>query len=337
MKEKISAVTGASGHVGYALIKELEARKEDFRILIRSKNKIFDGISCESFFGDVTDPESLLKAFEGVDTVYHLAGVIDIGTGKDDWTREVNVQGTINVVEACKKCGVRRLVYVSSVDILKPLPGNETMTEANSCNLGEVNAGIYAETKAEATRYVLDNGDDNLEVVVVLPGACIGPYDFKVSSAGSMIRLIMRIGIPASLSFGAYNFVDVRDVAKGMIGAAEKGKAGECYLLTGEVISADELIHLVAQRSGRRTPRTKLPLWFVRPLTPLAELFYKISGKTPVFTRTSIDIINRNCNFSYEKAARDFGYNPMSAKQSIGDMVSWIRQTEEHSYKKKKG
>lgn len=335
MKKRNSVVTGASGHIGYALLKELQAKKENFRILIRSNNKIFDGFSCERAFGDVTDPESLEKAFEGADTVYHLAGVIDLGTGNDDWTREVNVQGTINVVQACKKCDVRRLVYVSSVDILKPLPGNETMTEANCCNLNEVNGGIYAQTKAEATRYVLDNADDKLEVVVVLPGACIGPYDFKVSSAGRIVRLIMHYGIPASIAFGAYNFVDVRDVAKGMIGAAHKGTTGECYLLTGVVVSADELIHLVAQSSGRRTPRAKLPLWFVKPFVPLAEVVYKVTGQTPVFTRTSIDIINCNCNFSYGKAANDFGYKPMSAKQSISDTVAWIKSTEEKTHKKK--
>lgn len=336
MNEKIAVITGASGHIGYALIKELEAKKENFRILIRSKNKIFDGISCERAFGDVTDLKSLEKAFEGADTVYHLAGVIDLGTGNNEWTREVNVQGTINVVEACKKSGVRRLIYASSVDILKPLPGNEMMTEAICYNQDEVNDGVYAQTKSEATRYVLDNADDKLEVVVVMPGACIGPYDFKVSSSGRMIRLVMHYGIPASLDFGAYNFVDVRDVAKGMIGAADKGKTGECYLLTGEVITADELIRLVARSSGRRAPRAKLPLWFVKPLAPLAEVFYKVSGQTPFFTRISIDVINRNSNFSYEKATKDFGYNPMGAKQSIKDTVAWIKATEDRPRKNKK-
>ncbi|NLX93578.1 MAG: NAD-dependent epimerase/dehydratase family protein [Clostridiales bacterium] len=161
MSEKIAVITGASGHIGYALIKELEAREEKFRILIRSKNKIFEGIPCESAFGDVTDPKSLEKAFEGADTVYHLAGVIDIGTGNEDLTREVNVQGTINVVEACKKCGVRRLVYASSVDILKALPGNEPMTEEICDSAAEVH-GIYAKTTAEATRYVLEKSGDKL-------------------------------------------------------------------------------------------------------------------------------------------------------------------------------
>jgi dihydroflavonol-4-reductase len=331
MSKKISVVTGASGHIGYALIKELEAIDEHFRILIRSKNKVFEGIPCDEFVGDVTNKESLEKAFDGADTVYHLAGVIELGTNNDELTRHVNVQGTINVVDTCKKCGVRRLVYASSVDIIKPLPGNEIMTEDNSINLDEVNKGIYAQTKAEATRYVLDSADDKFEVVVVMPGACIGPYDFKVSSAGSLVRMAMRYGVPASLGFGAYNFVDVRDVATGMIGAATKGRAGECYLLTGEVVPADKLISLIAKKRGKKPPRLKVPHWIVKSVAPLAEVYYKISGETPVFTRRSIDIINQNCNFSYQKATTDFGYKPMDIKQSIDDMIDWIIQNERHA------
>lgn len=102
MGDKLSVVTGATGHVGYALVKELEARGENFRILIRKDSKIFDGINCERVFGDVTDPASLEKAFDGADVVYHLAGVIEINKGNEDMTWKVNVDGTKNVVEACK-------------------------------------------------------------------------------------------------------------------------------------------------------------------------------------------------------------------------------------------
>ena len=129
MGDKLSVVTGATGHVGYALVKELEARGENFRILIRKDSKIFDGINCERVFGDVTDPASLEKAFEGADVVYHLAGVIEINKGNEDMTWKVNVDGTKNVVEACKKCGVKRLVYASSVDAYPPLPDNQVMRE----------------------------------------------------------------------------------------------------------------------------------------------------------------------------------------------------------------
>lgn len=221
MGDKLSVITGATGHVGYALVKELEARGENFRILIRKDSKIFDGINCERVFGDVTDPASLEKAFEGADVVYHLAGVIEINKGNEDMTWKVNVDGTKNVVEACKKCGVKRLVYASSVDAYPPLPDNQVMREISHFN-PEILDGTYAKTKATATNYVFENNDDKLETVVCYPGACCGPYDFKVSSVGEMVRMFFNGKFPVSLAFGAYNFVDVRDVAKGMIGAAER-------------------------------------------------------------------------------------------------------------------
>ncbi len=335
MEKKLSVITGATGHIGYALLKVLVAKDERVRILIRSENRVFDGIPCEKVFGDVTEPETLEAAFAGADVVYHLAGFIYVGTDNNSKVWDINVQGTKNVVEACKKCGVRRLIYASSVDAMPPLHGDELMTEKADFNPDNVN-GVYAKTKAEATRYVLDSANDNFDVIVILPGACIGPYDFKVSSAGEMVRMVMKGKLPVSLGFGGYNFVDVRDVAKGMIGAAEKGRAGECYLLTGEVVTADEIISIISEKSGRKTPRIKLPHWVAKATAPLAEIYYKITGASPLFTRLSIEILNYNCNFCFQKAANDFGYKPMSTKQSISDMVDWIREYEETAVKKRK-
>jgi len=327
LNEKISVVTGASGHIGYALVKALQARNEKFRILIRSESKIFDGIPCEKAFGDVTDPASLEKAFEGAEVVYHLAGIIDVGGGNEELVRKVNVQGTINVVDACKKCGVRRLVYASSVDAVKPLAGDALMAEETKID-PEIIKGVYGKTKAEATRYVLEHSDDQLEVVAVFPAACIGPYDFKVSSPGEMVRMIMRGKLPVSLAFGGYNFVDVRDVAAGMIGAATKGGAKECYFLTGDVISSDDLIRVISEKCGRKPPRVKMPLWLAKSLAPLAEIYYKLSGNTPLFTRLSVDILTYNCNFCNAKAQAELGYSPRSVAESIGDMVKWIAENE---------
>ena len=327
MNEKISVVTGASGHIGYALVKALQAKNEKFRILIRSESKIFDGIPCEKVFGDVTDPDSLEKAFAEADVVYHLAGIIDVGGGKEELVRNVNVQGTINVVDACKKCGVRRLIYASSVDAVKPLADNALMAEDTKIDPALIK-GVYGKTKAEATRYVLKNSGDQLEAVAVFPAACIGPYDFKVSSPGEMVRMIMRGKLPVSLSFGGYNFVDVRDVAAGMIGAAEKGRANECYFLTGDVISSDDLIRIISEKCGRKPPRVKMPLWLAKSIAPLAEIYYKLSGGTPLFTRLSVDILTYNCNFCNAKAQAELGYSPRSIEDSIGDMVNWIAENE---------
>ena len=142
-------MTGATGHVGYALLLELAKNGDNPTILIRKDSKIFDGIECEKVFGDVTDLASLEKAFEGAEVVYHLAGMIELKPGNEDAVYRVNVTGTKNVVAACKKCGVKRLVYMSSVDTYPPLPDGQVMTELSHYN-PEILEGAYAKTKAEA-------------------------------------------------------------------------------------------------------------------------------------------------------------------------------------------
>ncbi len=334
MSEKISVVTGASGHVGYPLVKLLCDSGEKVRILIRKDLPIFDCFSAERVYGDVTDPESLEKAFEGADVVYHLAGMIEIKAGNDEPVWRVNVDGTKNVVEACKKCGVKRLVYASSVDAIPPLPDNQEMTEIYDFNPDNLE-GTYAKTKAAATNYVLNNnGVDGLETVVTHPGACIGPYDFKVSSVGEMVRMFVNGAFPVTLTFGAYNFVDVRDVANGMYLASTKGTPGHCYILTGNVMTCGELISCLAKICGRKDPKIPLSRGLANTVAPLMEVYYKALDKTPLFTRYSIRKLCSNCNFSYKKAADDLGYAPMSAEQSFADMVAWIKENEPKKKKK---
>ena len=328
MSEKISLVTGATGHIGYALLKELVDSGEKVRILIRKDSKQFDGIECEKVYGDVTDLDALLKAFEGVDVVYHLAGIIDINADQEDMIWSVNVGGTKNVVKACQEKGVRRLVYASSVDAFPPLPDNQVMTELDHFDVYILD-GTYAKTKATATQFVLDEVKaGRLDAVVTHPGACIGPYDFKVSNVGEMVRMFINGMFPVTLSFGAYNFVDIRDVAHGMYMAAKQGGKGECYILCGEQISVDGFIKATAKACGKKAPKIPLSYGFAKAVAPAAEVFYKVAKKTPLFTRYSIRKLVSNCNFSIEKARKELDYNPMSVEQSVTDMVQWIKENE---------
>ena len=328
MSGKISLVTGATGHIGYALLKELVDSGEKVRILIRKDSKQFDGIDCEKVYGDVTDLDALLNAFEDVDVVYHLAGIIDINADQEDMIWNVNVGGTKNVVKACQEKGVRRLVYASSVDAFKPLPDNQVMREVDNFPIDDLE-GTYAKTKATATQFVLDEvAAGRLDAVVTHPGACIGPYDFKVSNVGEMVRMFVNGVFPVTLSFGAYNFVDIRDVAHGMYMAAKQGGKGECYILCGEQISVDGFIKATAKACGKKAPKIPLSYGVAKAVAPAAEVFYKVAKKTPLFTRYSIRKLVSNCNFSIEKARKELDYNPMSVEQSVTDMVKWIREYE---------
>ncbi|MBQ7548022.1 MAG: NAD-dependent epimerase/dehydratase family protein [Clostridia bacterium] len=328
MNSPLYIITGATGHIGYALLKKMESLPVRIRILIRKDTPIFDGIDCEKVYGDVTDPDSLVRAFTGADIVFHLAGIIDINVGNEDAIWRVNFEGTKNVVRAAQKCGVRRIVYASSVDAFDPLPGNQLMRETDDFDPDKLD-GTYAKTKAAATNFVLHTcRTENLDAVIVYPGACIGPYDFKVSNAGEMVRMFMRGSFPVSLAFGAYNFVDVRDVADGMIAAAEKGKSGEGYILCGEQITTHGFIKTVAEVCGKKCPKIRMNKGIVSLAAPVMEVYYKLSHTTPLFTRYTIRKLVSNCNFSIAKAKRELGYNPMSVRQSVQDMVAWIREYE---------
>lgn len=321
---KKSVMTGATGHVGYALLMELINNGEKPKILIRKDINIFDGLDCERVYGDVTDLASLEKAFEGADVVYHLAGMIEIKAGFEDAIYNVNVNGTKNVVAACKKCGVKKLVYMSSVDTYPPLPDNQLMTELSHYEPA-ILEGAYAKTKAEATQFVLDsNGTDGLETVVVQPSACIGPYDYKVSSIGDMVRMYIAGKFPVTMSFGGYNFVDVRDVAYGTRMAAVNGKPGECYILCGDAMSVDAFVKTMAKVQNKKPPKIVLGQKLITAVAPLMEVYYNAVDKTPLVTPYSIRKIMSNCNFSYAKAKEDLGYMPMSVEQSVKDMIDWI-------------
>ncbi|MBR1811250.1 MAG: NAD-dependent epimerase/dehydratase family protein [Clostridia bacterium] len=323
-KKEKCILTGATGHVGYAVLMELLAQGEDVTILLRKPNALFDGLDCKVVLGDVTDYASLEAAFRGMDVVYHVAGAVEINKGKEDRTWIVNYEGTINVLKACHANKVRRLVYMSSVDALRPLPDGEVMVEQTHFDPSAL-IGTYAKTKAAATQYLLDNHGDT-ELVVLHPSACTGPYDFKGSSLGEGVRMFMSGKYPVTMTFGAYNFVDVRDVAKATRAAATRGRNGECYIISGEYMTVDAFIRTLNQINGNRAPIFSMSERFVKCIAPIMEVYYGISGATPLFTRYTIKKLKDNCNFSYEKAARDLGYAPMSAAQSLADTVAWIKE-----------
>ncbi len=328
MQKPLSVITGASGHIGYALLLKLLEKGERVRILIRRDLKQFDGLDCEKVYGDVTAPGSLEKAFAGADTVYHLAGIIDINNGDDDFVWKVNYEGVKNVVNACKNQKVKKLIYASSVDAFEPAPDGKVMRETKVFEPDKLE-GTYAKTKATATNYVFEQCEkENFPAVVVYPGACIGPYDYKVSNVGEMVRMCLEGKMPVSVGFGAYNFVDVRDVADGMILAAEKGKIGDGYILCGETISTDDFIKTTMRACGKKQPKMKLGRGLAKAAAPLCEAYYKASKTTPLFTRYSIRKLCSNCNFSIDKAKKELGYSPMSVEQSVKDMVEWIKENE---------
>ncbi len=328
MSNGINVITGGKGYVGYALVKELASRGEKMRLLLRSDSPVFDNIDCEKIMGDVCDINILEKAFEGAETVYHVAGVVDISGTKDKQVWNVNVEGTKNVVAACKKAGVKTLIYVSSVDAIHVDDEMDVIREVSHFE-PDILEGAYAKSKATATQYVIDSADENLRVCAVHPSACIGPYDNnRTSSMVTVINLFSKGFFSLTFDFGGYNFVDVRDVAKGMVAAAEKGRNGECYFLCGKAYTLDEFMGALARVCGKKHPKVVIKKKYVDTIIPVFEKIFKAANLPPVVNEYAIRKICENCNFSYEKAQNELGYSPISLEDSLRDTIAWLKEND---------
>lgn len=317
-------ITGATGHIGNVLARELLARGHTLRALVLPGEDYssLDGLPVEMVEGDVLKPETLGCAFCGVDTVFHLAGVISLM--KEDLTlmERVNVQGTRNVIAACRAAGVKRLVHTSSIHAIRRVPCGQTVDENYPFDVDNA-VGAYDRTKAMASLEVLQAVGEGMDAVIVCPTGVIGPYDYRLSEMG---RLIVG-GLRSSVQFcidGAYDFVDVRDVARGMALAGEKGRAGEVYILSGQAVALPLLLRLVGEVTGRAMAFIKVPLALARAAVRLTPLYYRLTRSRPLFTPYSLETVTGNCAFSSAKAERELGYSTRSLHDTVTDTVQWF-------------
>ena len=320
-------VTGATGHIGNVLVRQLLARGEDVRVLIHNSEDITPvfGLKVDMVRGDVCSIDSLLAAFKGCDTVYHLAGVISIMPGNSRMLYRVNSAGTQNVVDACLQTGIRRLVYTSSIHAIEEPSCGITMDESIVCNPDNVTDG-YGRSKALATTAVLEGVERGLDAVIIYPTGVTGPFDYRISEMGQLIIDFLNGNMKVYID-GAYDFVDVRDVARGIILAGEKGGKGESYILSGEEVSVHRLLSILHEASGLKMPYLKIPVWLARFAAVFTPYYYRLSGKKPRFTPYSINVLLGNCAISSAKARQQLGFSARPAKQSINDAVRWFRES----------
>jgi dihydroflavonol-4-reductase len=327
-------VTGATGHLGNVLVRELVARGEKVRALFLpgEDRTPLENLPVEMVEGNVLKPETLRPAFEGIDRVYHLAGVISIMPGRDQWMRQVNVVGTQNVIRMCREMGVKRLVYTSSIHALERPPHGVTIDESLKFDAHNP-AGEYDRTKAEASIKVLEAVDEGLDAVLICPTGVIGPHDYRGSEMGNLILEWMSKKVQFIID-GMFDFVDVRDIARGQILAGEKGRSGETYILSGERISLETMLQIVQGCVGIRAPRIKVPIDLARFAAYFTPLYYRITRTTPRFTPYSIETVQSNSAISNAKARKELGFSPLRLSESLTDTVAWWLQRRKLAYAK---
>lgn len=319
----MNLVTGGAGHLGNVLVRELIYRGEAVRVLVLpgEDTRSLAGLNVELVEGDVMDFDSLIRAMHHVDVVFHLAALVSITEDKAYLLEEVNVEGTRNVIEAAKICKVKKMVYTSSIHALERPPVGVSITE--QCAFDPNNpAGPYDRTKAKASLLVKSAAEEGFETCIVCPTGVIGPYDFRRSEMGELILSFMQKRLNILIE-GAFDFVDVRDVAEGQILARDYGKSGETYILGGERIELKWLHKLVKKITGKETKPITFSLPIAMIIAPMAEFYYKITKTKPRITRYSIETVSSNSNISYEKAKNELGYQPRSLTKSVMDTVRW--------------
>lgn len=329
-------VTGGTGHIGNVLVRKLVARGEIVRVLVLpgEDRSPLDGCEVEWVEGNVLDQKTLESAAQGVDVIYHLAGVISISPGQDELIRRVNVEGTRNLLNAALFQQVRRVIYTSSIHAMNRPPVGITIDESLPFD-PENEAGEYDRSKARASLEVLKAVARGQDCVIVCPTGVVGPYDYRISEIGQLILDTTRGKTQFEVD-GAYDFVDVRDVADGMILACEKGRCGESYILGGERITIREIYDTIAEVTGIRGWRVKIPRQVARAAAQLALPWYRMTRSKPVFTPQSLEIIFSNSNISWQKARQELGYSPMSLKLSIADAISWFKEHRPTLFRSKK-
>lgn len=319
-------VTGATGHIGNVLVRELLSRGENVRAVIPPSEDTspLDGLKAEMVEGDVRQIDSLIQTFKGADVVYHLAGVISILPGKSELLYQVNVAGTRNVVEACLRAGVRRLVYTSSIHAIAEPPHGTVIDETLPFDPDRA-IGEYDRSKAQATLEVLQGVKQGLDAVIACPTGVIGPYDYKLSEMGQLFIDFVKKKLKVYID-GAYDYVDVRDVAIGHILACEKGRTGESYILSAERITTEDLMLMIEEITGVRPPHFKMPIWLAKIIVTFTPLYYSLTKTKPRFTKYSIRTLTSNSMISSEKARCELGYSPRPTSESIVDAIQWFRE-----------
>ena len=335
--KNIYIITGANGFLGNNIVRLLEKNNEnEIRALVLPNDKIdaLKGLKCEKFLGDVTKIETLKDIFNIDESVkektniyvIHCASIVYLDSKYNERVYQVNVEGTKNIIKKTKEINAK-LIYVSSVHAIEEKLNHEVMDENASFDPDKI-VGLYAKTKAETTRYVFNEVKyNNLNACVVFPSGLLGVNDFTNTNMTVLIKKILNEKVPL-LTEGGYDFVDVRDVARGVINACTKGKKGEGYILSGEYVTIKKIADLVCEYGKAKPIKKVISINMVKNIAFLFELYYRLRKTTPLFTRYSLYTLNANSNFTNAKAKKDLDYQTRNIKCTIKDLVNEIKSNE---------
>lgn len=320
-------ITGASGLLGANLAVALREAGHEVACTRRGRSRIdhLGDVELRWVEADLGDEPSLARAFEGAEIVYHCAAMVSVRQRRTPAIDDANVAGTERVLSAARAAGVRRVVHTSSTVTTGIATGPADVDESAAWNFPEHGlADAYSTTKREAEERAIAAAAAGQDVVIVNPGYMFGPRDTRPSS-GKLLLELHRRAIPA-LTPGTNSFVDVHDVVRGMMLAAEKGRSGERYILGGHNLRYSEAFPRFAEWLGCRAPRLSLPSWLSAPLGWIGDLQERFSEAEP-FINSAV-VRYGYCDgfrFSSEKAKRELGYTIGPLEPAVKASFAWMK------------
>jgi dihydroflavonol-4-reductase len=322
-------VTGGTGFVGANVVRALLAAGATVRALARpgGDRRALAGLRVEIAGGDLTDPASLQRAVAGIPTLFHVAADYRLWARNAHELYRTNVEGTRDLLRIAAEAGVKRIVYTSTVGALGIPPDGSPGTEDTPVALAQM-VGPYKRSKFLAEQVALEQARAGAPVVIVNPSAPVGPWDVKPTPTGQMIVDFLRGRMFASLDTGL-NVVHVRDVARGHLLAAERGRVGEKYILGHANLSLMEIFRRLAEISGRRPPRFRIPYAVAWLAAAGMEGAARLTRGTPAVPLTAVRMARKRMYFSPAKAVRELGLPQTDPRQALADAVAWFV---EHGY-----
>jgi dihydroflavonol-4-reductase len=324
-------LTGATGFIGSAILRQLIQRGDNVRVLARpnSDQKNLFGLDCEIFLGDLNDTRSIEPAIKDCQVLIHVAADYRLWALNPKDITNTNVIGTKNIMRAAITANVERIIYTSSVATLGKRRDNIPANEYTPSSLSDM-IGVYKKSKflaeQEVRRMITDK---SLPAIIVNPSAPIGPRDLKPTPTGQIIIKAANGEIPAYIETGL-NVVHVDDVARGHILALEKGVIGERYILGGENLTFKEILELVSECTDIAAPTIRIPHNIVLPIAHLVQAWATITKSSePFVTVDGVRMAKQIMHYDSTKAKLELGYESRPAKEAIQDAIKWFG---EHGY-----
>ena len=318
------AITGATGHLGSAILPELFKRKYSVKALVREREYSFADMPVEIIHGDLLHDETLQVLMKDCDALIHCAAVISINGDPSGIVHQTNVEGTKLAMGMAKQCGVKRVVHISSIHAFNQRPGNETLNEQRE-KVGE-KAFAYDRSKKAGQEIALAMNQQGMEVLVMNPTSIVGPYDNKPSKMGKVILDLYNGHLPFVFD-GGFDFCDCRDVANAIANALTMGSPGESYLLAGKWHSFKQLVELVSKASGKKIKAASLPILIGRIGLPVIKGMAVIRKTEPLYTNEALEaIFAGNRKISSAKAIQELNYSIRSFEETIADAFKWFQQ-----------